>query len=233
MSTDSSGQGRPPAQEVASTAAEQAGQVSAQAAAQAKDVAGTAADQTRQLGQEAAAQARSIVGQTTAKAHDQAEAQVQQLAGALGRVGDQARSLLAGKPEEAGSLSGYAENAVSKLDQLTRRVQEGGLDGVVGDVQRFARRRPGVFLLGAGTLGFAVGRLLRAGVNQQVNAQPSEPSGQGAGLPAASSSSVIEPAPAEMEAEMTPVFGGEGSAVLPPPPPPPPSQRPVSRAWSE
>jgi hypothetical protein len=33
----------------------------------------------------------------------------------------------------------------------------------MADVQRFARRRPGVFLLGALGVGFGVGRLLRSG----------------------------------------------------------------------
>jgi hypothetical protein len=36
-----------------------------------------------------------------------------------------------------------------------------GVEGVLDDVRSFARRRPGVFLLGAGIAGFAVGRLVR------------------------------------------------------------------------
>lgn len=180
---------------MASVAAEQGGQLSQQASAQAKEVAGTAAQQARQIGQEAAAQARSIVGETKGRAHDQAEAQTQQLASAMGRFGDQARSLLAGKPEEAGSLSGYAETAVSRLDQVTQRVQEGGFDGVLADVQRFARRRPGVFLLGAAAVGFGMGRLLRAGVAQQVGSQPSEPPDQAPAIPAPSQLSTTEVTP--------------------------------------
>ena len=38
-----------------------------------------------------------------------------------------------------------------------------GPDGVLQDVRRFARRRPGMFLLAAGVTGFAIGRVVKAG----------------------------------------------------------------------
>lgn len=161
--TEAGGEGMAAGQQLASAAAAQAGQVSQQAADQAKHIAGTAVEQTRQVGQEAATQARTVIGETKDKAHQQAEVQTQQVAQALERLGYQARALLAGRPEEAESLPQYADSAVSRLEELTRRVQDGGFDGVMADVQGFARRRPGLFLLGAAAVGFGMGRMLRAG----------------------------------------------------------------------
>ena len=42
-------------------------------------------------------------------------------------------------------------------------MRERGPDGVIQDVRRFARRRPGMFLLAAGVTGFAIGRIVKAG----------------------------------------------------------------------
>ena len=52
-------------------------------------------------------------------------------------------------------LADTAERAASKLD-------DGGVDAVMSDLKRFARRRPAVFLAGALGAGFVAGRLLKA-----------------------------------------------------------------------
>ncbi len=163
-------------QEVAGTAADKAGQVSQQAGEQAKAVAGTAVEQARQVGGEAAARAGDLLGETKDQARRQAETQTQRLAESLGRLRDQGRALAAGRPEEAGSLPDVAGQLVSRLDQVVERMGSGGFDGMVDDLQRFARRRPGVFLVGAAALGLAVGRLVRAGAVQHATGQQEEDS---------------------------------------------------------
>ena len=52
-------------------------------------------------------------------------------------------------------LADSATRAADKLDS-------GGVDAVMTDVKRFARRRPAMFLAGALGAGFAAGRLLKA-----------------------------------------------------------------------
>lgn len=42
-------------------------------------------------------------------------------------------------------------------------LEERGVDGLVGDLQGFARRRPGAFLGGAVLAGLVAGRLMKAG----------------------------------------------------------------------
>lgn len=157
--------------QVAGAAAEQAGQLTQTVTNQTKQVAASASDQAHQVAQGAAAQARNVLEDAKAQVHDQAQVQTDRLAEALGRLRDQSRALLDGRAQDAGPLADYAEDGVAKLDRLTRRLQSGGFDGAVDELQRFARRRPGAFLLGAGAIGFGVGRLLRAGAANPGTAQ--------------------------------------------------------------
>jgi hypothetical protein len=46
-------------------------------------------------------------------------------------------------------------------ERLASRLEHGGVDAVMADARAFARRRPGAFLLGAATVGFVAGRLVR------------------------------------------------------------------------
>jgi hypothetical protein len=58
---------------------------------------------------------------------------------------------------------------------VAERLESGGLEGALSDLQGFARRRPGVFLLGAAAAGFAVARLVRGA--QAANGDGSSGSG--------------------------------------------------------
>ena len=93
----------------------------------------------------------------------QADVQASRLASALFQVGNQAVALSQGRPEQAGPLVDYAEQAANWLDDRASYIEERGLEGLATDVVDFARRRPAVFLAGAAVVGFGVGRLLRSG----------------------------------------------------------------------
>ena len=79
------------------------------------------------------------------------------------QAGTQAVALAAGRPEQAGALVDYAEQAANWLDTCANAIDERGLEGLSADVVDFARRRPGLFLAGAAVAGVAVGRLIRSG----------------------------------------------------------------------
>jgi hypothetical protein len=111
---------------------------------------------------------------------------------------------------------------------MAERLESGGLEGALSDLQTFARRRPGVFLLGAAATGFAVGRLLRGA--QAANADGgSSQVGNGSDLrlgrvdgPLATSSD-LGPAPSsvvggDVATGMADVVGTGPSAVPPPGP---------------
>ena len=62
---------------------------------------------------------------------------------------------------ESGVVRDLIAQAGSRVSELAERLDQGGIDEVASDVVRFARRRPIVFLAGAVTAGFVVGRLVR------------------------------------------------------------------------
>jgi hypothetical protein len=136
-------------------------EVARDAAEQAKGVAETAREQAAEVGHEVGAQAQRVVEEAKDKLREQGEQQSAQIASALRGFSDQAQALAEGRPQDAGALGGYAEQAAGKVAEVADRVEARGIEGALDDLKTFARRRPGVFLLGAGIAGFAAGRLLR------------------------------------------------------------------------
>jgi len=160
-------------EEVASAAAEEGRQVASEAASEGREVvqsarqdalelAGTAKEQVSEISQDVVDQGRGLLEETRTQLEDQANTQVEQLAQTLRRFGSQTQALAEGRTSEAGGLPGYLENVSGRLDGWAEDLEVRGVDGLVDDVKAFARRRPGVFLLGATAVGFGVGRLIRA-----------------------------------------------------------------------
>jgi hypothetical protein len=150
---------------VASTAAGGAREVAEEAGAQAKAVAGEAKQQLDRL-----------IGQSRDEVRREAETRTTQVAGQLRTLSEQVGALLDGRPQAAGPLVGYAGDLQGQLRRFAARMEQGGAQGVVDDVTRFARRRPGVFLAGAAGMGFVVGRLVRAGAASQRTDATDQPS---------------------------------------------------------
>jgi uncharacterized protein YjbJ (UPF0337 family) len=138
-------------------------QMTERATSEASHVTETAKDQARQVKDEVATQARGLVDQAKSELRDQGRSQADQAAQAIRRVSDQAEALAAGRVDEAGNVAEYVRRAGDQVRKVADRVDERGVDGMVDDVQNFARQRPGVFLLGCAAAGFVTGRLLRGG----------------------------------------------------------------------
>src|SRR5689334_10860149 len=137
-------------------------EVARDASDQAKRLASEAQDQARQVSADIKDHARDVMDQTRSEVRHQAEQGSQRVAGGLNTVAQQLRAMREGRPEAAGPLPGYADQARHKVEALARRLEDGGVDGVASDVTAFARRRPGLFLLGCAGAGFVVGRMVRA-----------------------------------------------------------------------
>jgi arylsulfatase A-like enzyme len=135
----------------------------ARAASEASQATETAKEQARQVKDEVASQARGLVDQAKSELRDQGRSQADQVAHAIRRVSDQADALAAGRVDEAGNVADYVRRASDQVGRVADRLDQRGVDGVVNDVQDFARRRPGTFLLGCAAAGFVTGRLLRGG----------------------------------------------------------------------
>ena len=149
--------------EVSGAAGEQGKEVAQRVESEASQVADAAKDQARQVKDEAAAQARGLVDQAKTELRDQGRSQADQAARAIRRVGDQADALAEGRPQDAGAVADYVRQAGERVHDVADRIDERGVDGLLNDVQNFARRKPGVFLAGCAAAGFVAGRLIRGG----------------------------------------------------------------------
>ena len=146
----------------AETAKTEVATVATSAAEGARQVAAEATAQTTAVVSQAKQQVEHLVTQTRQEVRQQAEARSSQAASGLRRLSEQVAALADGQPESAGSLPRYLEEAQEQVRGLASRLEQGGAQGVVDDVTRFARRRPGLFLAGAVGAGFVVGRVVRA-----------------------------------------------------------------------
>ena len=139
-------------------------------------MAGTAADEAkelarqageaRQVAQEAKHELRTLTEQGRQELKSQAEAQTQRASQNLRTWSDQTRALAAGRPDEAGPLAGYVQDVSGKLSGWADNLDR-GFDGMVAQVQGFARRRPAAFIGLCVVAGFAVSR-----VGKTVRSEP-------------------------------------------------------------
>ena len=161
--------------EVAGTAAQQGKEVASTAAAGAQQVAGEAAREIKDVARTATEEIRGLVGQVSGELQTQASTQTDRLAGGLRTLSGQLQKAASGEPLEAGPNRDLASQAGSTFDQLSTRLSDGGVEGLVQDVSSFARRKPGVFLAGAAAAGFFAGRILR-GAQAAAKDEGSSPS---------------------------------------------------------
>ncbi|MDQ3468284.1 MAG: hypothetical protein M3487_00685 [Actinomycetota bacterium] len=129
----------------------------------ARDVAVTATDQAKAVAGQARQQAGRVVDQAGSEIKERAREQSDRAASGLRTLSGQAAALADGRPEEAGPLGDYLREAQTKVQQVAERLEARGPEGVLDDMTDFARRRPGLFLLGAAGVGFLAGRLVRSG----------------------------------------------------------------------
>jgi hypothetical protein len=137
----------------------------------AQDVKATARDDAANVARQARSEASRLMDQAKQEAQRQAEDRGRQAAQRLRTFSDQLTALSEGRTEQAGPLVGYAERARTQMQTWADRIEQRGPQAIVDDVSRFARRRPGMFLLASAGAGFAIGRLVRA--ERDAQQQPS------------------------------------------------------------
>lgn len=154
---------------VASTAAGRGQQVAEETGSDAQDLVAKTKQQASLVVEEASEQARDMVDRTKDVVQEQTASQTQRLADRLAELGDEAMALSEGRADDAERARRLATQAAEKLFEAADKVsvvaddiEERGVQGLLDDVQRFARRRPGLFLLSAAVAGFGVGRMVRA-----------------------------------------------------------------------
>jgi hypothetical protein len=143
---------------------DEAGEVGRTAADAGRQVVGTAAEQVGTVAQEAKAQARDLVGEARGQVQQQARNGQQKATDGIRALVRELREMAEGGAQQ-GTVSEVAQQAADRADRLADWLGEREPGDLLEEVRSFARRRPGVFLLGAGLAGVLVGRLTRGAVD--------------------------------------------------------------------
>jgi hypothetical protein len=154
-----------------------------------------------------------MIGETRTQLREKADAQTAGVADRLGRLADELRALASGHPEQAETARRYLDQAGSTIADVADELRDKDFEGLVHDVQRFARRRPGAFLAASAAVGFVAGRLVRSASDDAETA--ASPTGNGAvlsGISATDPTPVVGPTGAGGGVEPTTgAAAGEGS----------------------
>jgi hypothetical protein len=138
------------ASEAANQGKEAVGQVTQTAAEHAQEVKGEAVRQARDLAGEAREQLSSQVGQQ----HRSLVSNIRSLGSELGSMADS-------NSEQSGLATDLVGQARQRLDGVADWLDGRDPNQILDEVRNYARRRPGVFLLGALAAGVVAGRLTR------------------------------------------------------------------------
>ena len=133
---------------------------------EAKRVVSEAKDQARSVVGEAKDQVSGLVQKTREELRTQSTDRSRQAAGGLRTLSDQLQARPRASRRCRAAHPRYVTDARQQVASFASRLEDRGIEGVVDDVARFARRRPGIFLLAAAGTGFVVGRLVRSGVRR-------------------------------------------------------------------
>jgi len=120
----------------------------------------SAKEQGKNVASNTGREVRKLYGQARSQANDQAGAQQKRAAEGLHALSDEV-----GKMAEQGGGSGLATQvgwqASDKIDQMARWLDSREPGQILDEVKSYARRNPGMFLLGAAALGALAGRLTK------------------------------------------------------------------------
>jgi len=131
------------------------------ATGQAKDVLGAAKEEAVSVATEAKVQAKDLFAQTQRELTEQAHTQQQRLAGGLRSVSDELDTMAANS-DGSGIAGDLVKQVSGRLSAAAAWLGDRDPGSVLTEVKRFARRKPGTFILAAAVAGIVVGRLTRA-----------------------------------------------------------------------
>lgn len=142
------------------------------AAHDARDVAGQTATQASELARDAWGEARQLADHTRTQVRTQADEQTQRAAQGVRSMSTQLRALSEGRRDEAGRATDLVRELSERFEGLAGRLETRGLDGALEDLSRYARRKPGQFLMACAAAGFAAGRVAKAHKSNSRNDSP-------------------------------------------------------------
>lgn len=167
--------GSPTAADPSPDAKDRAQQAAGTAAEETKHVAGVAQEEAAKVASEAKDQLRGLLGDATSQVDEQSRAQKSRLTETLRTFGDDLDGM-AQQQEGSGPATQLVQQVAQQAKSLASHLDDREPQDLVEDVRRYARRRPGTFLLGAVVAGVVVGRLTR-GAKAAKDDQGSSPQG--------------------------------------------------------
>jgi gas vesicle protein len=133
-------------------------------------VASTGKEQASRVAKDAMAQARDLFGQATSQLSEQADTQQQKAAGTLHTFADDLGSMGDGAEGLAAEL---VQNIETRARDVAEWLERHSPEDALGEVKRFAARRPGVFIALAAASGIVAARLTKALVAEaKADAEP-------------------------------------------------------------
>jgi hypothetical protein len=162
---------------VASTAVDEAREVGHTAQTAAHDVTHEVRHEVGEITNELKQQARGLVDDTRSQLRDKADSQTASIADRLGGFASELQALANGHPEQAETVRRYIDQAGSAVADVAGQLKTKDFAGLVQDVQRFARRRPGAFLGASVAAGFVAGRLVRSAKDESEAETSPRPNG--------------------------------------------------------
>lgn len=161
-----------------------------------KQTADTAKQQAGQVAGEARDQARMLLDQTRDQLTEQGSVQQQRAAGGLRSLADELSGMTSGAAAQQGIATDLARQASDRARAAADWLEGREPAEILGEVRRFARRRPGTFLLGAAAAGFLGGRLTRGIVEETRDDSAHDSANDSANDAAQAISPEATPAPA-------------------------------------
>ncbi|MCW2634912.1 MAG: hypothetical protein JWQ99_1279 [Blastococcus sp.] len=184
--------------DVAVDEAKNVGQTAAQAGSQ---VASTATEQAKEVAQETQRQAKDLLDQGRTQVKEQLVSQQQKAGQGLSSLAQELRALADGTSEGApGPARDLLQQASSSVESFASMLQNKEPAELLDEVRNFARRKPGMFLLGAAVAGVVAGRLT-SGVKAAHSS--SSPSGNGSAGYRAAQTNYVDPAPTYSDSTYT------------------------------
>jgi hypothetical protein len=163
----------PSTADIAKDEARNVGQTAAEAGSQ---VAATATEQAKEVVSETQRQAKDLLDQGRTQVKEQVVTQQQKAGQSLSSLAQELRGLADGTSSGApGPARDLLQQASSSVEQFASMLQNREPGDLLDDIRSFARRKPGLFLLGAAAAGVLAGRLT-SGV-KAAHSDPSIPTG--------------------------------------------------------
>jgi hypothetical protein len=150
-----------------SGAKEKAQQAAGTASQEGQRVAGVAKGEIKNVAGEAQYQLRGLLDQATSQVDEQSREQKGRLAETVRTFGNDLRGMTESQDGNGGLAAQLVQQVADQAQGLASHLESREPSELLEDARRFARRRPGAFLLGALAAGVVVGRVARGAKSAQ------------------------------------------------------------------